>query len=141
MKFKIHIRLFIIATLIWGAFWLLGYPDYYQQYSFSLMITFSSLLLIPIWFIAISILKRLANRNRLSFSLWLAFYFTVPLSIYDYIYCGIFLRHGLRFLLSYWYLTLYYFIPWLLLPLAAYYVNNKGHITSGSTRTRLRRAG
>lgn len=58
-----------------------------------------------------------SRRKPLAF--WLSFYFTVPLMLLDYAYCGLYLGHGWSFLLTYWYLTAFYVIPWLiLLPIA-----------------------
>ena len=59
----------------------------------------------------------------IDFTLWLAFYFTVPLAIYDWLYCGTYLGHGVQFIYRYWYLTVYYAIPWILLPLIALLLN------------------
>jgi len=58
--------------------------------------------------------------------LWLAFYFTVPLALYDYLYCGLLLGHGLGFLARYWYLTVYYLIPWRVLPALSLHLERRG---------------
>jgi hypothetical protein len=100
-----HIRIFLIATVVWAGFWVAGLPSYYQQYSNVLMIWFDS------------------PERRLTIALWLAFYFTVPLALYDWLYCGLYLGHGIQFISRYWYLTVYYAIPWVLLPLVALLLN------------------
>ena len=33
MKVRRHIRLLVLVTIAWALFWLLGLPDYYQQYT------------------------------------------------------------------------------------------------------------
>ena len=58
----------------------------------------------------------LATGRRLAVASWLAFYITVPLLLYDALYCGVWLGHGLRFFVDFWYLSVYYVIPWLILP-------------------------
>ena len=63
------------------------------------------------------------SRQRMQVGLWIAFYFTVPLAVYDYLYCGLVLGFGVRFLIDFWYLTVYYFIPWLLGPGLAWFIN------------------
>ena len=118
-----HIRIFLIATVVWVSFWAAGLPSYYQQYSNLLMIWFDLLLLIPIAAIAYLVLRRLRPERRLKTALWLAFYFTVPLAVYDWLYCGLYLGHGVQFISIYWYLTVYYAIPWVLFPLIALLLN------------------
>lgn len=34
-------------------------------------------------------------------------------AILDWLYCGVYLKHGTAFLSQYWYLTVFYFTPWL----------------------------
>ena len=123
MTMQSHIRIFLIATVVWTVFWVAGLPSYYQQYSNLLMIWFDSLVLIPISAIVFFVLKRLRPERGLTIALWLAFYFTVPLAIYDWLYCGTYLGHGVQFIYRYWYLTVYYAIPWILLPLIALLLN------------------
>jgi hypothetical protein len=83
------------------------------------MVWFDILLLPPIALIVYFMLKRRIGRGCLRMSFWLAFYFTVPLAVYDWLYCGVYLRHGLAFLARFWYLTVYYIIPWILFPALA----------------------
>jgi hypothetical protein len=87
------------------------------------MVCFDSLVLIPIAVISYFVLKRLRLERRLTVALWLAFYFTVPLALYDWLYCGLYLGHGIQFISRYWYLSVYYAIPWILLPLVALLLN------------------
>ena len=126
MTIRGHIGFLLIASVVWAGFWIAGLPSYYQQYSTLRMIWFDSLVLIPIAAIAYLFLRRLRPGRRLTIALWLAFYFTVPLAIYDWLYCGLYLRHGVQFLSKYWYMTLYYAIPWVLLPLIALLLNRTG---------------
>ena len=123
MSIRGHVRVFLIATVVWIGFWVAGLPSYYQQYSNLAMILFDSLLLIPIGAIVYFVLRQLRPSDRLAIALWLAFYFTVPLALYDWLYCGLYLGHGVWFMTKYWYLTVYYAIPWILLPLVAIFLN------------------
>lgn len=88
------------------------------------MAWFDTLVLIPIAAIVYYVLKSLRPKRRLMVALWLSFYFTVPLAFYDWLYCGLYLGHGIQFLSRYWYLTVYYAIPWVLLPLIALVLNH-----------------
>jgi hypothetical protein len=123
MSMRGHIQIFLVASAVWAGFWVAGLPSYYQQHSNLLMIWFGSLLLIPIAAIVYFVLRRLRPERRLTIALWLAFYFTVPLAVYDWLYCGLYLGHGVQFITRYWYLTVYYAIPWVLLPLMALLLN------------------
>ena len=123
MAIRGHIGVFLIATIVWAGFWIAGLPSYYQQYSKLEMIWFDSLVLIPIAGIAYFVLRRVPPAKRLTIALWLAFYFTVPLAVYDWLYCGLYLGHGMQFISRYWYLSVYYAIPWVLLPPMAFLLN------------------
>ena len=125
MSSRGHIRIFLTATVVWAGFLVLGLPSYYQQYSNRVMIWFDLILLIPITaFVYFALKRRRANR-RMTLALWLAFYFTVPLAIYDWLYCGLYLGHGMQFIVSFWYLSIYYVIPWILFPLVALVLNQR----------------
>ena len=119
MTIRGHVGTFLMATVVWAGFWIVGFPSYFQQYSNLQMIWFDSLVLIPIAAIVYFVLRRLRPERRLTIALWLAFYFTVPLAVYDWLYCGLYLGHGVQFISRYWYLTVYYAIPWVLLPVTA----------------------
>ncbi len=123
MKKRHHVRLWILATAVWAGFLLGGLPDYYQQYSTDFMLGFVLLVLLPISLVLYFVLRSVAPRRRMSVALWIAFYFTVPLAAYDYLYCGLVLDRGMRFLWEFWYLTVYYVIPWLLAPAMAVLAN------------------
>ena len=125
MRIKNHICIFIIATLVWFLFLLAGMPDYYLQYSNRSMILFVVLLLIPISLIIYFILRPIGSERRLTIAAWYAFYFTIPLAIYDSLYCGIYLGYGVRFIRVFWFLSIYYVIPWPLFLLIAQFLNHK----------------
>ncbi len=55
--------------------------------------------------------------NYIQIALWMAFYASVPLFIFDFIAVGIVQGQGLFFLKSHWYITVAYFYVWIVLPL------------------------
>lgn len=114
MRAAAHSRLALLAALVWFAFWIGGLPDYYQQYSFSAMLAFSIALVPVIAFLAWTVIRRAKVAHRKELGFWLAFYFTAPFMLLDYVYCGLYLGHGWRFLAGYWYLTVFYIVPWLI---------------------------
>lgn len=75
------------------------------------MIAFDIIILPPIWLIVYSSSKKTRIGRGLAVSSWLAFNITVPLFLYDLLYCGHYLGHGVNFVREYWYLTVYYFLP------------------------------
>jgi len=105
-----------MATIAWAAFWVIGLPSYYQQYSRTFMVWFDTILLVGIVAFLFRVIHRVRSSRRMTVARWIAFYFTVPLAAYDWLYCGVYLGHGWAFLWRYWYLTVYYVIPWLMVP-------------------------
>ena len=90
-----HQHLFLIATLVWILFYLLGLPEYYQQYSDNTMLIFDIVLLPPVFLAAWAALSDVRHQKRIKVSLWYAFYFSVPPAIYNALYCGWYLNYGL----------------------------------------------
>ena len=116
MRLRNHLKILIAVTIAWVLFLLAGLPDYYQQYSTRFMVLFDAALLLPLWLVVFLLLRYARRRSRFVLSLWYSFYIAVPLMLYDYLYCGIYLGHGLGFFGIFWYLTVYYIIPWIILP-------------------------
>ncbi len=106
-------------VLVWFGFWLLGLPDYYQQYSPAAVGAATVLLSALISLVCLAILLRTRPERRANKALWLSVYYTVPFALLDTLYCGIYLGHGASYLWKYWYLTVFYVSPWVtLLPTA-----------------------
>ncbi len=125
MKLRGHSTILVFVTIAWGLFWLIGLPDYYQQYATVSMLIFDIIILILLTGFLYWLLKRTPQQFRSSLSFWLAFYITIPLFIYDYLYCGIYLGNGLTFVSTYWYLSVYYIIPWILCPALIIILNHQ----------------
>ena len=120
-----HIRLLVFVSIAWFLFWVGGLPDYYQQYSTKFMLMFDLAILPPIWFVVYRSIKNARPGKGVMISLWWSFYISVPLFIYDLLYIGIFLGHGIKFLEKYWYITVYYILPWLIFPLTGWLVDKR----------------
>lgn len=114
MKPKNHIRLFILVSIAWGLFWVGGFPEYYQQYSTVFMVLFDLIILPPICFLVFRSVKKSKPGNTMRNYFWWAFYISVPLFIYDLLYCGLYLGNGINFLVKYWYISIYYILPWII---------------------------
>jgi hypothetical protein len=113
MSFAKHLALFTQGMVVWAMFWLAGLPGYYQQYSQVTMAVGCILLSVAISLGTVFILLRGHPGTKLRRAVWISFYFTVPFAILDWLYCGVYLKHGTAFLSQYWYLTVFYFTPWL----------------------------
>jgi uncharacterized membrane protein len=112
MSIRGHSLLLAQAVAVWFAFWLLGLPAYYQQYSAVALAVASVLLSIVIALAAIAVLRRGTSKSRFRRAFWLSVYYTVPFALLDTWYCGFYLGHGSSYLWKYWYLTVFYFTPW-----------------------------
>jgi hypothetical protein len=123
MDARRHIALLLQAILVWAGFWLLGWPDYFQQYSTMLLAVGCTLLSALFGIAAVWVLARSRPARRMQRALWLSFYFSVPFFALDWLYCGVHLGLGLDFLRSHWYLTVFYVSIWLQFPPTAWLLN------------------
>jgi hypothetical protein len=120
MNFSKHLSLFVQGVVVWALFWLAGLPSYYQQYSQLALAIGCILLSVAISLAAVWVLQRSRSETRQSRAFWISSYYTVPFAILDTLYCGVYLGHGAAYLLKYWYLTIFYFTPWLTFPPTAW---------------------
>jgi len=108
-----HLALLFQGMIVWALFWLAGLPGYYQQYSQVTMAVVCILVSVVISLGALHFLSRGRPEAKLRRAMWISFYYTVPFVFLDWLYCGIYLGYGTDFLVRYWYLTVFYFTPWL----------------------------
>lgn len=123
MPLRHHVILLIQAIVVWALFWLAGWPDYFQQYSPVFLGVGSVLLSVGFSLIAVAVLLPRTPERRRQRAFWIALYFTVPFAILDTLYCGVYLGHGVGYLYSYWYLSVFYLTPWLTFPPTAWLLN------------------
>ncbi|MBM3125319.1 MAG: hypothetical protein FJZ87_09635 [Chloroflexi bacterium] len=123
MTLRKHLRLLVIVTAVWLLFFVAGAPDYYQQYSTQSMIIFDLAVLPLLWWVCYLSIKK--SRNPMASSFWLAFYFVVPLFFYDLIYIGVYLGYGFDFIWKFWYLSVYYLLPWMILPPTGWWIERQ----------------
>ena len=108
-----HLSLFTQSVVIWALFWLLGWPDYYQQYSAAAIGVACTILSVLISLAAIRILQRSRPENRRARAFWCSVYYTATFALLDGLYCGVYLGNGAQYLWQYWYLSVFYITPWL----------------------------
>jgi len=120
MSRRTHIRMVAQAILLWLAFFVIGFPDYYQQYPANLIGVLSVLLSVLISLCAIYLLmlpSRIPMKTR---AWWLAIHFTWPFVLLDTLYCGWYLGLGASYLWTHWYLSVFYLTPGLTFPPTAW---------------------
>lgn len=117
MKVNHHAKLLIYSFLTWLSFYLAGFPEYFQHWPFWLQVIgvpIVTLLYFPMTRYSLKTLWR--DKQHFRNSLWLAFYLTLPLFVYDYLLLAVYKDLGIGFAYSYWYLTFFYFSFWLQIP-------------------------
>jgi hypothetical protein len=112
VKLKTHLMLLAQTSALWAVLWAVGLPSYYQQYSPALLGVASVFLATGLSLLALWLLVRVPRERQMQRALWMSVYFTVPFALLDTCYCGIYLGHGVGFLIKYWYLSCFYVAPW-----------------------------
>ena len=123
-----HFKILGIVTLAWAVFWIIGLPDYYQQYSDRVMAVFDLAIFFPLSYLVFQLLKKVGRRSKLATANWLAFYITAPLLLYDFLYCGVYLGYGTSFFAEFWYISIYYIIPWIVLPPTGLWLDRRPNV-------------
>ena len=109
--------------MTWFAFYLIGLPEYYQQWY--LWAKVAILILVTLMYFPITrytLDSYWDDRKHIVNSCWLALYLTLPLFVYDYLLLAWYKGLGIWFVVPYWYLTFFYFSFWLQFPATAYWM-------------------
>ncbi|VEP12710.1 conserved membrane hypothetical protein [Hyella patelloides LEGE 07179] len=120
-----HINLLIMSFVTWLVFVLIGLPDYYQSWSFNAQVIICVLVTVLYFPLTVFILNKFGNQEYIKNSLWLAFYLTLPLFIYDYVYIVLIKGDDISFVFRYWYLSFFYFSFWIQFPLVGWLIKQK----------------
>jgi hypothetical protein len=119
MPFRRHLIFLAQTCGLWLVFWVFGLPHYYRQYSDAALGAVSILLATLFALFGVWTLARTKVPRRRMVAFWLSVYSTVPFALLDTLYCGVYLRLGVGYLISHWYLSVFYIIPWFtFLPIA-----------------------
>lgn len=126
MSAKKHVQLLIYSFITWLSFYLIGLPDYYQQWPFWLKVVIVPLVTLMYFPVTSYSLNRYWKDGRhLRNSLWLAFYLTVPLFVYDYLLLALGWGLGISFVYPFWYLSFFYVSFWIQFPLIGWWMQRK----------------
>jgi hypothetical protein len=113
-----HLRLLAYSFLTWLAFYLIGLPHYYQHWPlWAKLVILPSVTALYLPVTSLTLRKFWSDGQHFRNSLWLAFYLTVPLFVYDYLLLAIGWGLGICFVIPFWYLTFFYFSFWIQIPL------------------------
>jgi hypothetical protein len=117
MTIKRHAQLLVYSFVTWLTFYLIGLPEYYQQwYDWAklLILILVTALYFPIT--RYTLTQYWDDDRHIVNSCWLALYLTLPLFIYDYLLLAVYKDLGIQFVFPYWYLTFFYFSFWIQFP-------------------------
>ena len=112
-----HLQLLTYSFITWLTFYLLGLPEYYQQWypwAKVILVILVTLLYFPVSRYTLRTLWSDGDHERNAW--WLALYLTLPLFVYDYLLLAVYKGLGIGFVVPYWYLTFFYFSFWWQVP-------------------------
>lgn len=121
MNISKHFQLTAYSFFTWLSFYLIGLPEYYQQWPFWAKVVILFLVTALYFPVTKYTLKKYWGDGRhMVNSCWLALYLTLPLFIYDYLLLAVYKELGIYFVIPYWYLTFFYFSFWVQFPYIAW---------------------
>ncbi|CAA0093192.1 Uncharacterised protein [Zhongshania aliphaticivorans] len=117
MNITKHFQLLFYSFITWLSFYLIGLPEYYQQWPIGAKLAILPIVTILYFPITkFSLKKYWDDGKHVINSCWLAFYLTFPLFVYDYLLLAKYKDLGISFVIPYWYLTFFYFSFWIQFP-------------------------
>ena len=126
MSIQKHLTFVAYSFLTWLTFYLIGLPEYYQQWPFWSKVVLCIAVTAMYFPGTVYTLKKFwSDGKHFTNSLWLALYLTLPLFTYDYLLIGLYWGLGIEFVFSYWYLSLFYFSFWIQFPAVGYWLQRK----------------
>lgn len=135
-RLKAHGKLLLQGVAMWAFFWVAGLPQYYQQYSNVAMGIGTTLLAAAMAIVGVWMLGRVQPARRVMLAVWVSFYYSVPFLLLDAFYCGLYLGHGWAFIGHYWYLSIFYPLPWLMfVPMAYLMPDSRGTLHRDESKT------
>ncbi|MEM7392086.1 MAG: hypothetical protein AAF492_07020 [Verrucomicrobiota bacterium] len=123
MSAKKHGQLLLYSFVTWFSFYLIGLPEYYQQWPLWAKLVIVPLVTLMYFPVTSYTLRKFWQDGRhVRNSLWLALYLTLPLFVYDYLLLALGWGLGISFVIPFWYLTFFYFSFWIQFPLIGWWM-------------------
>ena len=133
-----HLELLVYSFLTWLTFYLIGLPDYYQQwYGWAKVVIVIGVTLMYFPVTKWTLERYWTNGRHLINSCWLALYLTLPLFVYDYLILAVYKELGIGFVVPYWYLTFFYFSFWIQFPLIGWLMEQRPNDEAPPTQTEI----
>lgn len=130
-------RFLAVSTFIYGLFFVRGITaGHYLDWSLDFQIADCIEIIIFTVPLTYSMLRWLSSKpHYFQDACWLALSFSVPYAIYDFVLLGYIRGYGLEYLSTFWFLTVFYFITLVEIPVIGYLmyrddpVVTKGHLS------------
>ncbi len=133
MTAKKHLELLVYSFVTWLSFYIIGLPEYYQQwYDWAKVVIVILVTLIYFPVTRYTLDRYWSDGRHLGNSCWLAFYLTLPLFVYDYLLLAWYKGLGIGFVVPYWYLTFFYFSFWLQFPAVGWWMQRRDESTAST---------
>ena len=116
-----HFYILCVVTTLWAWFFLIGlWSNYYQQWGWVSQLVFIDIFPLALMVVlSKGLILLFKGYGLLKSSFLVAFYFSVPFLVYDYIYLVLYKGNGAEYFISYWYLTGFSVLPWFVFPVKA----------------------
>ncbi|MEL7061926.1 MAG: hypothetical protein AAGN46_18005, partial [Acidobacteriota bacterium] len=131
MSAKRHLELLAYSFVTWLTFYIIGLPEYYQQWYFwakVMVVVLVTVMYVPITRATLD--RYWSDGKHLKNACWLAFYLTLPLFVYDYLLLAWYKGLGIQFVKPYWYLTFFYFSFWIQFPAVGWWMERRDQAQS-----------
>lgn len=126
MTARKHAELLVYSFVTWFTFFLVGLPEYYQQWYGWAKVAVVVLVTVVYFPVTRYTLVAYWNDGKHTVnSCWLAFYLTFPLFVYDYLLLAVYQGIGIGFVVPYWYLTFFYFSFWIQFPMIGWWMTRR----------------
>lgn len=126
MNARKHFQLLAYSFVTWLSFYLLGLPEYYQQWYFWAKVAILFIVTAMYFPITKYTLERYWDGGKhVRNACWLAFYLTFFLFVYDYLLLAWYRGLGIGFVVPFWYLTFFYLSFWIQFPLIGWWMQKR----------------
>ncbi len=130
---KKHFLILLTAIIAWLLNWWEGSSSgHYLNWSLNMKIVRLTNVVLMIWPITYIVLLFQSTKDEsLKDACLMALYFSFVFTLCDFLYLGISKGHGAGYIKDYWFITLFYPIFWIEIPLIGWYMKRNGKNTSG----------
>ena len=129
MKITKYLKFFLTAIAIYLIFLIRGLPNnHYLEWTQKFHIADCIEIIIftlPIVYFTLRWFSK--KTDYFKDSIWFAFFLSIPFLILDIVNVGIIRGHGIGYFSTFWFLTIFYFIVWIEVPIIGYLMHKDDH--------------